>query len=118
MAWQFAYEGEVYREDDLTLDQAEAIEDALTAKLREGNGTAPRATWSQIAPLRSAMHARIVMSHMIADRANLSIEVAAKSLGGLTANGIIEMFADAEDMMPTQYDQGNPPEAAEPSTDT
>ena len=118
MAWQFVYEGEVYKEDDLTLDQAEAIEDALTAKLREGNPTAPRATWSQIAPLRSAMHARIVMSHMVADRANLTIDVAAKSLGVLTANAIIEMFADLEDTMPTQYDQGNPPEAAGPSTDT
>lgn len=108
MAWILTFDGQVYREADLTIDEAERIENATST------------TWRQINPIRSAKHARSILETFLITRAGLSPEEAAKKVGALKVNDYLDLLSTEEDDadLPRTYDDGFPPSAAEPSTPT
>lgn len=97
MAWKLTYDGEVYREVDLTLAQAEAIE--------EKTGT----TWRVLNPLHSAKHAKVVLAVCLSERKGLDYGVAEKIAAALKIDEFLEMYeVDNVDDLPSEYDDGIP----------
>jgi hypothetical protein len=103
--WKIDYEGEVYREGDLTLDQIEQVEE-LT-----------KTTWLHIAPLRSAKHAKSILAVCIAHRKGVPLDAALATAGALTADQFFDVLtseSDEEQMeLPSEYEGGLPKAAAE-----
>jgi hypothetical protein len=108
MAWVLTFDGQVYREADLTIDEAERIE------------TATSTTWRSISPYRSAKHARAILETFLVTRAGLTAEAAAARVGGLKINEYLDLLTIEEDDadLPTQYEDGFPPAADATSTPT
>lgn len=106
MGWRIEFEGEVYREGSLTLELCERIEEA-TGK-----------SWVFIDPLNSAKQARVVLEVCHADRTGLPIEEVRKTVAGLTVDKFLATYkkVEEEDDRPTEYVDGNPRVADEPST--
>jgi hypothetical protein len=102
--WRIKFDGEVYREADLTIGQAEDIE-------REAG-----ITWLQMDPLRSAKTARSVLTICIRDRTGVTIDEAREKSRALRIEKF-ELEPD-EDDLPEVFENGFPPVAAEPSTAT
>lgn len=120
MAWKITYEGEVYRDGDLTLDDAERLEELC--------GT----SWQRIDPLYWGAHAKRVTAYLHSKRMDLPYEEVLADVGKLNIDKYItnlmhaptqaeleekeaRVVADDGDM-PSTYDNGIPPVAAEPST--
>ena len=106
MAWVLTFEGEVYREADLTLDEAERMEAATNT------------TWRFINPLRSAGHARAILQTLLVTRAGMAEDAAKAKVGGLKVNEFLDLLSEEEEDadLPTQYEDGFPPSAAGSST--
>lgn len=120
MAWRITYEGEVYRDGDLTLDDAE--------KLEELCGT----SWQRVDPLYWGVHAKRVTAFLHAQRTGRPYEEVLGEVGKLNIDKYIRGFMHAdtqealqakeasvmaeETELPSMYDNGIPPPAAEPST--
>ena len=106
MGWRIEFEGEVYREGDLTLGQCEKIEEATGQ------------SWLVINPLRSAKQARLILQLLAAERTGEPLEEVEKRVAALSADEYLNvMHSDVtEDDRPTEYVDGNPPVADEPST--
>lgn len=108
MGWRIEFEGEVYREGDLTLGQCERIEE-LTGR-----------SWLVIHPLKWAKDARAILSVVVADRTSKSVDVVRGRLAEMKADEFIDLvkveMLEVDDDTPTEYVDGNPPLADAPST--
>lgn len=104
MAFQITIEGEVFRTDDLTLDEAVAVEKAT--------GT----SWLYINPLRSAGDCRALMVVFLS-RKRSKAEAEAYVKGLSMAAGIAAVQTVEEDL-PDEYEDGLPKAAGGPSTPT
>jgi hypothetical protein len=106
VAWVITFDGEVYREVDLTIGEAETIE--------EGTST----NWNLINPVRSAKHARVILQTFLVSRKGLTIEEATEKVKALKVNDYVEMLSneDKDASMPTTYENGVPHTADGPST--
>ena len=105
MGWRIEFEGEVYREGGLTLELCERIE------VESGQ------SWVFIDPLNSAKQARIVLEVCHADRTGLPLDEVRKMVAALTVDKFLAAYKKVEDDdRPTEYVDGNPPVADEPST--
>ena len=105
MAWVLKFDGQVYREADLTIGEAEDIEDVAST------------TWRQINPLRSAKHARSILQVLLESRAGLSADAARAKVRALKVDEFLEMLSAEDDNadMPAAYENGVPPVADGPS---
>jgi hypothetical protein len=108
VAWVIKFDGEVYREADLTIDEAERMEIATNT------------TWRFINPIRSAGHARAILETLLVTRAGLAPEVSKDKVGGLKVNDFLDMLSQEEEDvdLPTQFDDGFPQPADGTSTPT
>jgi hypothetical protein len=106
MAWVLTFDGQVYREADLTIDEAERIEEAAVT------------TWRQINPIRSAKHARAILETFLVTRAGLPADAAKAKVGALKVNDFLDLITvEEEDAdLPTEYADGFPPVADATST--
>lgn len=106
--WVLTFDGQVYREADLTIDEAEKIEEATMT------------TWRGINPLRSAKHARAMLQTFLVTRAGMSVEDATVKVGALKVDAYLDMVSwEEEDAdLPSQFEAGFPPEADASSTTT
>lgn len=97
--WQITFEGRVHREDDLTIDMAERIEELVGE------------SWLRLVPLRSAKHAKAILSVMHSTAVGEPEAAVAKRVGALTVNAFATMIGAASDDLPQVYQDGNPPKA-------
>jgi hypothetical protein len=106
VGWRIEFEGEVYREGDLTLGQCERIEDVTGVN------------WRAIHPLRSAKEARVVLEVCVAERKGESVETVRERVNAMKVDEFLDALkvSEDEDDRPTEYVDGNPPVADEPST--
>lgn len=103
MPFRVTVEGESFVVDDLTLDEAIAIEKALDT------------TWAYINPLRSAEHCRAIMQAFLAR--TRSVEEAAKIVGGMSIKAATEAVEHVpEDDLPDEFEDGLPKAAGGTST--
>lgn len=102
MGWQFVFDGETYRDDDITLDQAERLEAATGS------------TWFTLAPLASAKHARVIIGLLVSDHTGKPVEDIEGQLKSMTVNAIFDLFSPAEDDLPSEFTEGIPQEGGEP----
>lgn len=94
--WQITFEGRVHREDDLTIDMAERIEELVGE------------SWLHIVPLRSAKHARAILTVMHS-RACSEPEAAVEArIRALKIGEFIKLMEPAEDDLPQTFQDGNP----------
>lgn len=107
MGWRLTWQGEIYRELDMTIGQAEQIEQ-LTGE-----------NWVTINPARTAKHALAILSVMHAHRTGRPLDEVRREVSDISVDQFItEVFAldDGDDDLPTEYTDGNPPPAVAPST--
>lgn len=107
MPWLLRWDGEVYREGDLTIDQAERI----AAKV-DGN-----VDWSNVHPVT---HIRAIVAVMHSDRTGEPYDKVYESFGQKVCGDVIRDVFDFEtdDGLPTEYVDGNPTPADAASTDS
>lgn len=104
MPWRIDYEGEVYREGDLTLEQIGKVE-RLTDK-----------SWLHIQPIRFAGDAIAVLAVMVNARKNEEIDKVVAKVGELKPGDYLEMIQLEDDHdLPAEYRDGFPPVADEPT---
>lgn len=108
MSWHIEFEGEVYRDADLTLGQCERLEE-LTGR-----------SWLNIHPIRYAKDALAVLTVVVADRTGQPVDTLRTRLASLRADEVIDLMKipTETDDRPTEYVDGNPQPADEPSTPT
>ncbi len=106
MAWRFTVLGETFRESELTLGQAERIEDLLTTPEQVDKGQ--RANWGQINPLRSAKAARRIAAVMYADRMQTPYDEVLVKLEAVGMIEFIDEFSPIEDDLPTSWEGSLP----------
>ena len=108
MPWVLKFDGQVYREADLTIDEAERME------------TATNTTWRFINPIRSAGHARAILSTLLVTRAGMSQDEASAKVGAIKVSDFLDLLTDEEEDadLPTQFEEGFPQPADGTSTDT
>lgn len=108
MAWTLTVDGQVYREGDLTIDEAEAMEQATGV------------TWRQLNPLRSAAVAKGIACVLFERRGGMSAEEARRKVGALKVDELLDMVGtyDPTDDLPATYEDGFPPTGAGTSTST
>lgn len=99
MPWQITWEGHVHRENDLTLAQAERIEELIGE------------SWLNIAPLRSAKHAKAILAVMHSAATGEPERAVLERTGTLTIADFLGLVGSYQDDMPTMYVDGNPPKA-------
>lgn len=106
MAWVITFDGQVFREADLTIDEAERMEIATNT------------SWRFINPLRSAGHARAILQTLLETRTGLSADDAKAKVGALKVSDFLDLLSAEEDDadLPTRYEDGFPPKADGPST--
>jgi hypothetical protein len=106
--WVLTFDGQVYREADLTIDEAERMENASNT------------TWRFINPLRSAKHARVILSTFLVTRGGMSAEEATAKVGALKVTDFLDLYSDEEEDadLPTQFEDGFPQSADGTSTAT
>jgi hypothetical protein len=102
------FDGQVFREADLTIDEAERIELAT--------GT----SWRFISPLKTAGHARAILQTFLVTRTGMDPEVAKAKVGALKVDEFLDLLTlEEEDAdLPTQFEEGFPPLADGTSTPT
>jgi hypothetical protein len=106
VAWVLTFDGQVYREADLTMDEAERMEIATNT------------TWRFINPVRSAGHARAILQTLLVTRAGMTDDDAKAKVGAIKVNDFLDMLSEEEEDadLPTQYEDGFPQSAAGTST--
>lgn len=103
MPYRITVEGVTFDTDDLTLDEAIAIEQATGVP------------WTSINPLRSGEHCKLVIAAYLARTRGQ--EVAAKTVGAMTLREVLEAVKWVEDDLPTEYEDGLPKAGDGPATD-
>lgn len=99
--WRLSFDGEVYRERELTMQQAEDIEDYLGI------------SWLQINPWRSSRQARAILALMHETRTGMDRETTRAKLGAISATDFMQDHMGIEDDdMPGSFVDGNPTGAA------
>lgn len=107
MPWRIDFEGEVYREGDLTLGQCKAAE-----RLADRS-------WLHMNPIRFAGDAIAVLTVMHAERTGKPMDDVAAQVSQIKASRYIDFIQmESENDLPVEYRDGFPPEADEPSTGT
>jgi hypothetical protein len=116
MPWQVTYQGETYRESDLTIGQCEALEELIGL------------SWLSLNPLRSAKQARILTAFVVAEGTGRPFDEVSAEIAALKADDYLKAYADANsavlaiepepDDLPSEWTDGIPPKAAVPSTST
>ena len=107
MPWRIDFEGEVYREGDLTLDQCGKVE-RLTDR-----------SWLHINPIKWAQDAIAIVGVMHSERTGKPLEDVIAQVGQIKPERYIDLLkVEAENDLPVEYRDGFPPEADEPSTGT
>lgn len=108
MRWVLTFDGQVYREADLTIDEAERMENATNT------------TWRLINPLRSAHHAKAILSTLLVTREGMTLEAATAKVGALKVTDYLDLLSEEDDDadLPTQFEDGFPQPADETSTAT
>jgi hypothetical protein len=105
--WRIDFEGEVYREGGLTLDQCGKVE-RLTER-----------SWLHVNPIRWAQDAVAVVAVMHSDRTGKPIDDVIAQVGQLTPAQYMDLIKiEDDDDLPVEYRDGFPPAADEPSTGT
>lgn len=106
MAWVITFDGQVYREADLTMNEIRQME------------VASNTTWRFINPLRSANNACVILETLLEHRAGLTADEAKAKVGAVKVNDFLDMLSEEEEDadLPTQYEEGFPPEADGTST--
>lgn len=107
MPWRIDFEGEVYREGDLTLGQCEQIEDATGQ------------SWLSINPMRSAKQARVILETVVSARTGKSVDEIRQRVSTMSIDSFLDAFhatESDEDDKPTEYVDGNPQPADESLT--
>jgi hypothetical protein len=105
MPWALHWEGDVYREADITLGQAERIENLI------GTG------WLRLNVIATAKHAKATLAVMVADRTGRPLDEVLAEVDKIPANTYAsDVFHVEDDDLPTEYLEGNPPKAAARST--
>lgn len=103
--WQFTFDGEVYRESELTIAQCEDVEDMLGL------------SWLQINPVRSAKQARGLLSVLHSDRTGKPRDEVFAAVGKLTAEAFtVDVLKLVDDDLPELYGDGMPNPDGFPST--
>jgi predicted Ser/Thr protein kinase len=107
MGWALHYGGDVYREGDITIGQAERIE----AIIGEG--------WTRLNVILTAKHAKATLAVLVADRTGRPYTEVEAEVAAIPANVYAsEIYQYEADDLPSEYLNGNPPVGAEPSTGT
>lgn len=107
MGWVLRWQGETYREGDITIGQAEQIE-----KLIGEN-------WFGINVLRTAKHALSVLAVMHTHRTGRPFDEVKAEVADIPVNVYAQdVYGEEPDDLPVEYTDGNPPAAAAPSTRT
>lgn len=108
MAWTITLDGQVFREGDLTIDEAEKME------------VATNLTWRQLNPIRSAAVAKGIAVVLFQTRLGLPEADAKKRVGEMKIDDFIDLIGtyDPDEDMPAAYDDGFPQSADETSTPT
>jgi hypothetical protein len=106
VAWVLTFDGQVYREAELTIKEAKLMEAATNT------------SWRFLNPLRSAAHASAILETFLVTRGGLDAATALEKVEALKVNEFLDLLTEeGEDAdLPTQYDDGFPPKAAESST--
>lgn len=104
MPFEITIDGHAYRTDDLTVAEAEELEDECGQ------------TWLQLNPIRSAKEFRATAALFL--RRTRTPEVAAKEAAALTVKAAQENVRWVEDNLPTEFSDGIPKEEGSPSTTT
>ncbi len=99
MPWQITWDGHVHRENDLTIGMAERIEELIGE------------SWLNIAPLRSAKHAKAIISVMHAAATGEPERAVLERAGMMSIAEYLGCVSSYEDDLPTMYVDGNPPKA-------
>lgn len=113
MAWKIEFEGEVYREADLTLAESARLDEAV----KDITGR----TWNGILLNPGASPAVLIatVATLHAERTGTAYEVVADRVGRLKWPEVEKLFdANAGSDLPEEYTNGIPPEADESSTTT
>jgi hypothetical protein len=115
MPWQITYQGETYRESDLTIGQCEALEELIGL------------SWLSLNPLRSAKQARVLTAFVVSEATGRPYDEVSEEVSQLKADAFLEDYATANtplvieqepDDLPAEWTDGIPPKAAVPSTST
>jgi hypothetical protein len=105
MPWRIDFEGEVYREGDLTLDQCGKVE-RLTDR-----------SWLHINPIKFAGDAVAILAVMHAERTGKPMDDVVAHVGQIKAEKYVDLIqVEKVDDLPAEYRDGFPLEADEPST--
>ena len=96
MPWKLTFEDKEHREDDLTIDQAVRIE-KLTGE-----------SWLHIVPLRSADHAKAILTVMHSAATGEPEAAVAARVGALKLAEYLKRVGTYEDDLPQQYTDGFP----------
>jgi hypothetical protein len=102
--FEITIDGHVYRTDDLTIEEAVALEEECDK------------TWLQLNPLRSAKEFRATAALFL--RRTRSPEVAAKEAASMSVKVAQESMHWVDDNLPTEFVDGIPKEGGSPSTTT
>lgn len=94
MPYRITIDDATFESDDLTLDEAIAIEQAT--------GTA----WSNLNPMRSGEHCKLVIAAYLAR--TRGPEEAAKVVGSMTLREVLAAVKWVDDDLPTEYEDGLP----------
>lgn len=96
MPWRMTFEGNTYREAELTIGMAERIEE-MTGE-----------SWAHIAPLRSAKHAAVLLTVMHSTRTGENEDTVMGRVKNLTVDEFITNVEPEKEDLPTLYTDGNP----------
>lgn len=111
MGWEATFEGEVYREADLTLGEVEDIE-KRTGEPWVGMLRNPARSASNFVAVIATLH-----SERTADTYD-AVAARVRKLGWKAFDEMFEFDVEAKDDLPSEYEDGFPPKADEPSTPT
>jgi hypothetical protein len=105
MAFKVTVDGESWLTDELTLDEACALEEEIGA------------TWHTMEPINSARHARGIIARFLARKVGL--ELAQARVGTMTIAQILECIGTSEDDKSATFDpKDQPPTASTPPYET
>lgn len=102
MPWKIEFDGHTHRENDITIGQAERIED-MTGE-----------SWLRLSPLRSAKHARAILTVFHCDATGESEAQTAAKIRQIKLGEFLEMFGQEDEDIPELFENGNPPVADAP----
>lgn len=106
MGWVLTLDDFVLRDGELTIADAERLEDETSTN------------WRYIDPLRSAKHAAACL-RVGYEKAGLSKDEAAAKTAALSIDAFTDMYSlEDKDDLPTEYTDGFPQPAAGTSTDS